>query len=158
MCVPNDGDTRRKLLEEAHCSRLAVHLGGTKMYNDLKKNYWWVGMKRDNSQFVAQCLVCQSVKVEHQRLTGSLQPLAIPEWKWEHITMDFVARLLRTLGGYNFIWVIIDRLTKSTHFLPMKVGFSIDRLASLYVKEIVRMHGIPVSIVTNIDPCFTSGF
>ena len=72
--------------------------------------------------------------------------------------MDFVARLLRTLGGYNFIWVIIDRLTKSTHFLPMKVSFSIDRLASLYVEEIVRMHGIPVSIVTNRDPCFTSGF
>ena len=102
-------------------------------------------MKRDIAQFVAQCLVCQQVKAEHQRPTGSLQPLAILEWKWEHNTMDFVIGLLRTLGGNNSIWVIVDRLTKSAHFLPMKVNFSLDRLASLYVKEIVRMHGVLVS-------------
>ncbi|RVW98889.1 Transposon Ty3-I Gag-Pol polyprotein [Vitis vinifera] len=104
---------------------------GTKMYKDLRQNYWWSGMKRDIAQFVAQCLVCQQVKAEHQRPAGSLQPLAIPEWKWEHITMDFVIGLPRTLG---------------------------DRLASLYVKEIVRMHGVPVSIVSDRDPRFTSRF
>ncbi|RVW77095.1 Transposon Ty3-I Gag-Pol polyprotein [Vitis vinifera] len=102
--------------------------------------------------------VCQQVKAEHQRPAGSLQPLAIPEWKWEHITMDFVIGLPRTLGGNNAIWVIVDRLTKSAHFLPMKVNFSLDRLASLYVKEIVRMHGVPVSIVSDRDPRFTSRF
>ncbi|RVW93539.1 Transposon Ty3-G Gag-Pol polyprotein [Vitis vinifera] len=122
------------------------------MYKDLRQNYWWSGMKRDIAQFVAQCLVCQQVKAEHQRPAGSLQPLAIPEWKWEHITMDFVIGLPRTLGGNNVIWVIVDRLTKSAHFLPMKVNFSLDRLASLYVKEIVRMHGVPVSIVSDRDP------
>ncbi|RVW79623.1 Transposon Ty3-I Gag-Pol polyprotein [Vitis vinifera] len=141
LCVPNDEDLRRELLEEAHCSKFAIHPGGTKMYKDLRQNYWWSGMKRDIAQFVAQCLVCQRVKAEHQRPAGSLQPLAIPEWKWEHITMDFVIGLPRTLGGNNAIWVIVDRLTKSAHFLPMKVNFSLDRLASLYVKEIVRMHG-----------------
>ena len=102
-------------------------------------------MKRDIAQFVAQCLVCQQVKAEHQRPARSLHPLAIPEWKWEHITMDFVIGLPRTLGGNNAIWVIVDRSTKSAHFLPMKVNFSLDRLASLYVKEIVRMHGVLVS-------------
>ena len=86
------------------------------------------------------------MKAEHQRPEGSLQPLAIPEWKWENITMDFVIGLPRTLGGNNAVWVIVDRLTKSAHFLPMKVNFSLDRLAYLYVKEIVRMHGVPVSI------------
>ena len=126
------------------------------MYKDLRQNYWWSGMKRDIAQFVAQCLVCQQVKAEHQRPAGSLQPLAILEWKWEHITMDFVIGLPRTLGGNNAIWVIVDRLTKSAHFLPMKVNFSLDRLASLYVKEIVRMHGVPVSIVSDRDPRFTS--
>ncbi|RVW31995.1 Transposon Tf2-12 polyprotein [Vitis vinifera] len=136
LCVPNDGDLRRKLLEKAHYSRLAIHPGGTKMYKDLRQNYWWSGMKRDIVQFVAQCLVCQQVKAEHQRSTGFLQPLSIPEWKWEHITMDFVTGLPRTLGGNNAIWVIVDRLTKSAHFLPMKVNFSMDRLASLYIKEI----------------------
>ena len=115
-------------------------------------------MKRDIAQFVAQCLVCQQVKAEHQRLVGFLQPLSIPEWKWEHITMDFVTGLPRTLGGDNKIWVIIDRLTKSAHFLPMKVNFSMDRLASLYIKEIMRMHCVPVSIVSNRDPRFTSRF
>ncbi|RVW24076.1 Transposon Ty3-G Gag-Pol polyprotein [Vitis vinifera] len=100
----------------------------------------------------------EEVKAEHQRPVGSLQPLAIPEWKWEHITMDFVIGLPRTLGGNNAIWAIVDRLTKSAHFLPMKVNFSLDRLASLYVKEIVRMHGVPVSIVSDRDPRFTSRF
>ena len=78
------------------------------MYKDLRQNYWWSGMKRDIAQFVAQCLVCQQVKAEHQRPVGSLQPLAIPEWKWEHITMDFVIGLPRTLGDNNAIWVIVD--------------------------------------------------
>ncbi|KAL6343167.1 hypothetical protein AAG906_020956 [Vitis piasezkii] len=110
------------------------------------------------AQFVAQCLVCQQVKAEHQRPAGFLQPLSIPEWKWEHITMDFVTGLPRTLGGNNAIWVIVDRLTKSAHFLPMKVNFSMDRLASLYIKEIVRMHGVPVYIVSDRDPHFTSRF
>ncbi|RVW57618.1 Transposon Tf2-11 polyprotein [Vitis vinifera] len=122
LCVPNDEDLRRELLEEAHCSKFAIHPGGTKMYKDLRQNYWWSGMKRDIAQFVAQCLVCQQVKAEHQRPAGSLQPLAIPEWKWEHITMDFVIGLPRTLG------------------------------------EIVRMHGVPVSIVSDRDPRFTSRF
>ncbi|RVW32567.1 Transposon Ty3-I Gag-Pol polyprotein [Vitis vinifera] len=99
LCVPNDEDLRRELLEEAHCSKFAIHPGGTKMYKDLRQNYWWSGMKRDIAQFMAQCLVCQQVKAEHQRPVGSLQPLAIPEWKWEHITMDFVIGLPRTLGG-----------------------------------------------------------
>ena len=103
LCVPNDGDLRRKLLEKAHCSKLAVHPRGTNMYRDLKQNYWWPGMKRDIAQYVAHCLVCQQVKVEHQRPAGSLQPLTIPEWKWEHITMDFVSGLPRTLGGNNSI-------------------------------------------------------
>ncbi|RVW80448.1 Transposon Ty3-I Gag-Pol polyprotein, partial [Vitis vinifera] len=84
LCVPNDEDLRRELLEEAHCSKFAIHPGGTKMYKDLRQNYWWSGMKRDIAQFVAQCLVCQQVKAEHQRPAGSLQPLVIPEWKFWH--------------------------------------------------------------------------
>ena len=85
-------------MEEAHRSRLAINPRGTKMYKDLRQNYWWSGMKRDIAQFVAQCLVCQQVKAEHQRPAGFLQPLSFPEWKWEHITMDFVIGLPRTLG------------------------------------------------------------
>ena len=79
LCVPNDGDLRRKLLEEAHCSKFVIHPRGTKIYRGLKQNYWWPGMKRDIARFVAQCLVCQQVKAEHQQLAGSLQPLSIRE-------------------------------------------------------------------------------
>ena len=84
--------------------------------------------------------------------------LAIPEWKWEPITRDFVIGLPRTFGGYNVIWVIVDQLKKSAHFLPMKVSFSMDWLASLYIKKIVRIHGVPVSIVSDKDPHLTSRF
>ena len=99
-----------------------------------------------------------TVKAKHQRPVGSLQPLFIPKWKWEHITMDFVTGLPRTLGGNNAIWVIVDRLTKFAHFLPIKVNFSMDCLTSLYVREIVRMHGVPISIVYDRNPHFTSRF
>ncbi|RVX02411.1 Transposon Ty3-G Gag-Pol polyprotein [Vitis vinifera] len=137
LCVPNDGDLRRELLEEAHCSRLAIHQRGTKMYQDLRQNCWWLGMKRDIAQFVAHYLVCQQVKAEHQRPTGFLQPLSIPEWKWEHITMDFVTGLPRTLGGNNAIWVIVDRLTKSAHFLPMKTDGQSDRVIQV-LEDLLR--------------------
>ena len=98
------------------------------------------------------------MKVEHQRPTGKLQPLPILEWKWEHITMDFVTGLPRTQGGNNAIWVIVDRLTKSAHFLAFKVGFSLERFAKLYIKEIVRLHGILMTIVSDRDSRFVSMF
>ena len=90
------------------------------MYRDLKQIYWWPGMKKDIAEFVSQCLVCQKAKIEHQKPSGPLQPLEIPEWKWDSISMDFVMGLPRTPSGYDSIWVIVDRLTKSAHFIPVK--------------------------------------
>ena len=97
-------------------------------------------MKRDIVEFVSRCLVCQQVKAEHRKPSGTLQPLPIPEWKREHITMDFVVGLPRTRAGFDAIWVIVDRLTKSAHFLPIRNKFSLDRLVELYINEIVRLH------------------
>ncbi|KZV40786.1 DNA/RNA polymerase superfamily protein [Dorcoceras hygrometricum] len=156
--VPQVNDLRAKLLKEAHTAPYSVHPGSTKMYKDLQQLYWWPGMKRDVAKFVAECLTCQLVKAEHQRPAGLLKPLPIPEWKWESITMDFVTGLPRTVQGYNSIWVIIDRLTKSAHFLPVKMTYEVSRYAELYVKEIVRLHGVPISIVSDRDPKFTSAF
>ena len=96
------------------------------------------------------------MKVEHDRPVGKLQPLLIPEWKWEHITIDFVSGLPMGKKGNNAVWVIVDRLMKSALFLPMKIMDSVDKLAKLYVNEVVRLHGVPMSIVTNRDPRFTS--
>ena len=115
-------------------------------------------MKREIAKFISQCLVYQQIKVEHQRPAGCSQPLHIPEWKWEHITMDFVAGLPRTQTGHDSVWVVVDRLTKSAHFLHFKITYSMDKLGSIYVTEIVRLHGVPVSIVSDRDSRFTSKF
>ena len=135
-----------------------MHLGSTKMYQDLKTSYWWSRMKRDPSKFVTKCMVCQIVKAEHQVSSGMLQSIKIPEWKWDQITMDFVVELLVTGRKHDSIWVRVDRLTKSAYFLPVRTDYSLDKLAKLYIKEIVRLHGIPVSIISNRDPRFTSRF
>ena len=115
-------------------------------------------MKRDVVKYVSSCLTCQQIKAEHQKPAGLLQPLSVPEWKWDEIAMDFVMGLPRTPKGHDPIWVIVDRLTKSAHFLPMKKNFSLARLAQLYVEEIVRLHGVPSAIVSDRDPRFTSRF
>nr|GFB45973.1 putative reverse transcriptase domain-containing protein [Tanacetum cinerariifolium] len=127
------------------------------MYQDLKKFYWWPNMKADITTFVSKCLTCAKVKAKHQKPSGLLQQPEIPEWKWEKITMDFVSGLPRTLSRYDSIWVIVDRLTKSAH-LPMKKTDSIEKLAQLYLKEIVYRHGVPVSIISDRDILFTSIF
>ncbi|KAL5564867.1 hypothetical protein UlMin_028031 [Ulmus minor] len=149
---------RMAILEEARKSRFALHLASTKMYQDLRRQYWWLGMKRDVAQFIAKCMTCQQVKAEHQRPCGQLQSLPIPEWKWDHITMDFVTDLPKTPSGYDAIWVVVDRLTKSAHFIPIKVTYKLDKLSRLYVDWIVRLHGVPITIVSDRDPRFTSRF
>ena len=128
------------------------------MYRDLKEYYWWPNLKKDVAEWVSICLTCQRVKAEHQRPSGLLHPLEIPEWKWEQIAMDFVVGLPRTKANHDAIWVIIDRLTKSAHFLPINERYTVDRLVDIYIKEIVVRHGVPVSIVSDRDPRFNSRF
>ena len=102
LCVPKDVELRNELLADAHRAKYTIHPGNTKMYQDLKRQFWWMGMKRDIAQFVANCQICQQVKAEHQRPVGLLQPLPIPEWKWDNITMDFVIGLPRTRSKMGF--------------------------------------------------------
>ncbi|GAU51265.1 hypothetical protein TSUD_412520 [Trifolium subterraneum] len=158
ICVPNDADLKRSILEEAHKSGFSIHPGSTKMYHDQKKNYWWPNMKTEIAEFVSRCIVCQQVKIEHQKPAGPLQPLEIPEWKWEHITMDFVTSLPRNQKGEDSIWVIVDRLTKSAHFIAVKSTYKASRYAEIFLEEIVKLHGVPLSIVSDRDPTFTSHF
>ena len=115
-------------------------------------------MKKDIAKFVARCLTRQQVKAEHQAPARKLHSLSIPEWKWEKVTMDFVVGLPRTFRKNDAIWVVVDRLTKVAHFLPIQQSYSLDHLAEIYVKEIMRLHGVPKSIVSDRDPRFTSHF
>ena len=156
--VPKVDDLRREILDEAHNAPYAMHPGSSKMYQMLKSHFWWPNMKNEVAEFVSKCMTCQQIKSEHQAPVGKLHPLPIPEWKWEKITMDFVTGLPRTQRKNDAIWVIVDRLTKSAHFLPIRWGCTLDQLAKRYVDEIVRLHGVPLSIVSDRDPRFTSRF
>jgi len=158
LYVPNQVELKKELLKEAHNSALTNHPGSTKMYRDLRTHYWWPGMKKDIAEFVARCLTCQKVKTEHKKPEGLLQPLPIPVWKWDHITMDFVTGLPRTQKRHDAIWVIVDRLTKSAYFLAIRTTFNAEQLADLYIQEVVRLHGIPLSIVSDRDTKFASRF
>ena len=115
-------------------------------------------MKRDVTDYVSKCLTCQQVNDKHQVPSGLLNRIPIPQWKWDSIAMDFVTRLPLTERKHDSVWVIVDRLIKSTHFIPVRIDYSMDRLAELYVDEIIRLHGVPLSIVSDRDPRFTSRF
>jgi len=128
------------------------------MYQDLKETFWWNNMKRDVARFVDKCLTCQKVKAEHQRPVGELRPLEIPMWKWDSISMDFVMGLPLTASRRNAIWVIVDRLTKTAHFIAIHDTWEIDKLANIYVKEVVKLHGVPKDIISDRDPRFQARF
>nr|GEY25865.1 reverse transcriptase domain-containing protein [Tanacetum cinerariifolium] len=145
-------------MHESHKSKYSIHPGSVKMYQGLKQLYWWPNMKADIATYVSKCLTCGKVKVEHQKLSGLLRQPKIPVWKWERITIDFIVGLSRTPSGYDTIWVIVDRLTKSAHFLPMKMMESMEKLTQLYLKEIVFGHGVPILIISDRDSKFTSRF
>ena len=115
-------------------------------------------MKRDIARYVSRCLVCQQIKVEHAHPARLLQPLDAPEWKWERMTMDFVVGLPRSAHGNEAIWVIVNRLTKSAHFLPVKMSLKPSQLAKIYVIQIVRLHGVPKDIISDCDPRLVSHF
>ncbi|KAA0059244.1 pol protein [Cucumis melo var. makuwa] len=129
LCVLKDSAVKTKLLTEAHSSPFIIHPRSTKMYQDLR-----------------------------QRPAGLLQPLSVPRWKWESVSMDFITGLPRTLKGYTVIWVVVDRLTKSAHFVPRKSTYTASKWGQLYMTEIVRLHGVPVSIVSDRDARFISKF
>ena len=135
VCVPNDDELNKSILEEAHSGSFAMHPDSIKMYQDLKTSYWWSKMKRDVSKFKTKCMVCQKVKAEHQVPSGLLLPIKIPEWKWDRITMDFVVGLPVTGRKHDSVWVVVDRLTKSAYFLPVRIDYSLDKLVELYIKE-----------------------
>jgi hypothetical protein len=149
LCVPEIKEIRELILHEAHDSAYSIHPGSTKMYHDLKSRYWWYGMKRAIAEYVALCDNCQRFKVERQRSGGLLQPFKIPEWKWEEISMDFIVGLPKTQSGYDSIWVIVDRLSKVAHFIPVKTTYKGSKHAELYIARIVCLHGVPKKIVSD---------
>ena len=116
-------------MAEAHSTKYSMHSGSTKMYHNFKSRFWWNNMKREIAAFVSQCMTCQLIRTEHQKPAGLLQPLEISQWKWKHLIMDFILGLPTASRGNNAIWVIVDRLTKSAHFIPLKTGKKMQMLS-----------------------------
>ncbi|GJW46242.1 putative reverse transcriptase domain-containing protein [Tanacetum coccineum] len=134
--LPCYGDLRSMIMHESHKSKYSIHPGSKKMYQDVKKLYWWPNMKADIATYVSKCLTCARVKAEHQRPSGLLVQPEIPEWKWDNITMDFITKLPKSSQGFDTIWVIVDRLTKSAHFLPIRENDPLDKLARSFQKAL----------------------
>ncbi|GKE27116.1 putative reverse transcriptase domain-containing protein [Tanacetum coccineum] len=156
--LPCYGDLRSVIMHESHKSKYSIHLGSEKMYQDVKKLYWWPNMKADIVAYVSKCLTCARVMAEHQRTSGLLVQPTIPEWKWDNITMDFITKLPKSSQGFDTIWVIVDQLTKYAHFLPIRENNPLDKLVRLYLNRIVAIHGIPALIIYDHDGRFTSNF
>nr|GEY78708.1 hypothetical protein [Tanacetum cinerariifolium] len=150
--LPCYGDLRTVIMHESYKSKYSVHPSSDKMYQDMKKIYWWPNTKADIATYVSKCLTCSKVKAKHQRPSGLLVQSKIPEWKWDNITMDFVTKLPKSSQGYDTIWVIVDRLTKSAIFTLMRETDPMDKLARMYLKDVVTRHVIPVSIIYDRDP------
>jgi hypothetical protein len=143
IVVPKNDEVRQQILDEVHLSRYSIHPRSTKMYHDLKQHYWWMNMKIEIARYVARCDTCRRIKAKHMKTAGPLQSLPIPTWKWEDISMYFIVGLPRTTKGYDSTWVIIDRLTKIAHFLPVKVKYTVATYAELYVACILSLHSVP---------------
>jgi hypothetical protein len=158
LVVPVDQEIKKINLDEAHMSKFSTHPGSTKMYQDLKQNFWWSKMKVDIAKNVAECDPCHRMKASHLKSAGVLQPLSIPMWKWDDISMDFIVGLPLTARKKDSIWVIVDRLTKTAHFIAVHTTYSVQQYAELYMDHIVRLHGIPKTIMSDKGTQFVDHF
>jgi hypothetical protein len=158
LVVPKNPELRKQILDEAHLSKFSMHPGSNKMYHDLRSLYWWTRMKREFTKYISECDTCQRVKDSHLKVAGTLQPLPIPSWKWEDLSMDFIVGLPNTSRHHDSIWVIMDRLTKTAHFLPVHTTHRAEKYAEIYIDQIVRLHGIPKTILSDRGALFVVRF
>jgi hypothetical protein len=158
LVVPRKEALRKKILDEAHTSRYSIHPGSTKMYHDLRQQFWWTRMKRETAHYVSECDTCQKVKANYMKPGDLLQPLSVSDWNWDDISMDFNVGLSLTAHKYNSIWVIVDRLTKSAHFIPVNTNYNIQKYAEIYVAHVLCLHGVPKTIVSDRGSQFVARF
>jgi hypothetical protein len=151
LVVPKNRELKDQILSEAHSSKLSIHPHSSKMYQDLKPYFLWTKMKKEIAAYVARCDICCRVKAIHMK-PGLLQPLSVLDWKWEDIMMDFIVGLPTTEKGNDSIWVIVDRLTKSAIFLPVKTTYNPHKYADLYLQQVIRLHGVPKTILSDRGP------
>jgi hypothetical protein len=134
--VPKREALKKKLLDEAHTSRYSIHPGSTKMYHDLRQQFWWTRMKREIARYASECDTCQKVKADYMKSGGLLQPLSIPEWKWDDISMEFIVGLL-----------MVAR--KSAYFMPVNTKYRVEKYAKIYIARVLCLHRVPKMIISD---------
>lgn len=158
LFVPNNNSLKNLILNEFHTTHYAGHPGYPKMLTALQKEYYWPGMKNHVAEYLAQCLECQQIKAEHQHPAGLLQPLPIPEWKWEIISMDFITGLPRTKRNNDSIMVVVDKLSKAAHFIPVQSTYRAVQIVHIFMQNVFKLHGLAKTIISDQDVKFTSTF
>jgi hypothetical protein len=158
LIVPKKEELKKKILDEAHTSRYSIHPGSTKMYHNLRQQFWWTRIKRETTRYVSECDTCHKVKVEYMNPGGLLHPLCIPEWKWDDISMDFIIGLPLMSRKFDSIWVIVDRLSKSAHFIPVHTNYNVQKYAMIYIACVLCLHGVLKTIISDRGSQFVARF
>jgi hypothetical protein len=156
--VPKKEVLKKKILDEAHTSRYSIHLKSNKMYHDLRQQFWWTRMMRETARYVSECDTCWKVKADYMKPDGLFQPLSIPKWKWDDISMDFIMGLLLISCKFNLIWVIVDRLTKSAHFRPVNTKYQFEKYVEIYIAQVLCLHGVSKTIISDRGSQFIARF
>jgi hypothetical protein len=158
LVVPKKEALKRKILDEAHTSRYSIHPGSTKMYHGLRQQFWWTRMKRETTRYVPECDTYRKVKADYMKSRGLLQPLSVSDWKWDDISMNFIVGLPLATHKFNSIWVIVDRLTKSAHFIPVNTNYNVQTYAEIYVARVLYLHGVLKMIISDRGSQFVARF
>jgi hypothetical protein len=145
-------------MDELHKRPYTGHPGYQKMITTTRKQFYWPRLKMDIDDYLAKCIECQQLKAEHRHPVRFLQPLPIPKWKWETISMDFITGLPKSAKQNDVIMVVVDKLSKSAHFVPIKSTCKAIYTVNIFMKEIFRLHGMPRDIISDRDTKFTSSF
>jgi hypothetical protein len=156
--VPRREDLKKKIFDEAHTLRYSIHPGSTKMYHDLRQQFWWVRMKREAARYVSKCNTCRKVKADYMKPGGLLQPLSIRDWKWDDISMDFIVGLPMTARKFDSIWVIVDRFSKFSHFIPIHTRYDARKYMEIYIARVLYLHGVPKTIISDRGSQFLARF
>jgi hypothetical protein len=148
----------KKILDEAHMLRYSSHPRSTKMYHDLRQQFWWTRMKHETARYVSECDTCRKFKTDYMEPRALFQPLSIPEWKWDDISMDFTVGLPLTADKFDSIWVIMDRLSKSAHFKPVHARYDVRRYAKIYIAHVLCLHRVLKTIISDRGSQFLARF
>jgi hypothetical protein len=149
LVVPRREAVKKKILNEAHTQRYSIHPGSTKMYHDLRQQFWWTKMKGETAHYVSECDTYRKVKADYTKPGELIQPLSIPEWKWDDISMDFIVGLPLTACKFDLIWVIMDRLSKSAHFIPVHTNYNVQKYEGVYIARVLCLHRVPKTIISD---------